>query len=104
MCRQSMHTKAIAPSRQTLRHRREAVGEEADERGLGHLARRHGELAVAHLARAADVAIDRHIVGRIGEDEVDPLAGEQPLVGGRIARVAAEQPVTAQPPDLAWPA
>jgi hypothetical protein len=29
-----------------------------------------GELAVPHRAEPADMPVDRHIVGRIGEDEV----------------------------------
>jgi hypothetical protein len=36
--------------------------------GLSHLARRHRELFVPHLAEAGDIPVDPHVVGRIGED------------------------------------
>ncbi|WP_309628293.1 hypothetical protein [Brevundimonas sp.] len=56
------------------------------------------------LAAARDVAGDRHIVWRVGEDDPDLLSAEQPLEAGGIGGVAAEQPTVAQPPEVADPA
>src|SRR5690348_14581018 len=38
-----------------------------------HLASAHRKLAMASAAQAADMAIDRHVVGRVGEDQVGPF-------------------------------
>ena len=46
---------------------------------------------------------DRHVVGRIGEDEVDALVAEQGAVVLGLARVAAQQPVASELPDVAAP-
>ena len=78
--------------------------EEAGELGPVHLARGHGEVAVAHPAEPAGVAADRHVVGRIGEDGVrQPAAREQRRVAGRLEGVAAEQAVRAELPEVAGP-
>jgi hypothetical protein len=44
--------------------------------GLRHLAGCHGELAVLDRAKAADVAGNRHTVGRIGEHHLRPGVAE----------------------------
>ena len=54
-------------------------------------ARRHGELAMFDLAVAADMAIDLHVVGRIGEGRADAIAAQeapirQSLVFAELAR------------------
>ena len=46
---------------------------------LGHLARGHDELSMARLASAADVAADRHVVGRVGENQPGLLPAQQQL-------------------------
>ena len=51
--------------------------EEGREGVPAHLAGREGELPVLGRAEAGDVAVDRHVVGRVGEDGVDRLAVEQ---------------------------
>ena len=49
----------------------------------------------------ADVAVDRHVVGRIGEDEVGPRPVHQRLEVDLAARVAAQQAMAAEPPEIA---
>jgi hypothetical protein len=78
--------------------------EEAGELGPVHLARRHGEVAVAHPAEPAGVAGDRHVVRRVGEDRLrQPAAREQRRVTGRLEGVAAEQAVGVELPEVAGP-
>ena len=76
MCRQSMQTKAIAPS-----WRRRCIGErllqKVGELLAAHLAGGQGEVAVLNGAEPADMAVDRHVVGRIGEDQVAALSGHE---------------------------
>ena len=75
MCRQSMQTKAMdAVGSYSPRETSKTVAEEGGELGLAHLAGSHGELAVADPPEPADMAVDRHVVGRVGEDESPPLA------------------------------
>jgi len=42
----------------------------------GHLAGRHGELAVPDATKAADISIDGHVVGRICENHFSEFAGQ----------------------------
>ena len=56
----------------------------------------HGELAMADAAEPADVAVDRDIVGRVGEDEIGALALQQALEVVRVAGIAADQPMAAR--------
>ena len=96
-----MQIKAIAPSRQVLAASPSVSVRKEVKASLRHLAGAHRELAMADPAGAADMAVDRHIVGRVGEDQVDALAAEQPLVVLAPAGVAADQPVTAEQPEVA---
>ena len=89
--RQSMHDKWMAPSRLTVARLRKAVVRNPMNSLLAHLARGHGELAVPDRAEAADVAVDRHVVGRIGEHELRLLLAHEPGERRRIAGVAADQ-------------
>ncbi len=68
---------------------------------LGHLARGHDELSMARLASAADVAADRHVVGRVGENQPGLLPAQQQLERRRIPGVGAQQPVGPQAPQVA---
>ena len=77
MWRQSMQTKAIAPSRQAAAALPRVVVRNAVNALLAHLAGGQGELAVLDRAEPADMAVDRHVVGRVGEDQVDRLAVQQ---------------------------
>ena len=65
-----------------------------------HLARSHGELAMLDGARAADVAIDRHIVRRIREDHLRLLAVHQRGDDIAIERRATQQAVPSELPDV----
>ena len=49
---------------------------EARELGLGHLAGGHGELAMLDRAEPRDMTVDRHVVGRVGEDQLRRLASK----------------------------
>ena len=50
------------------------------------------------------MAVDRHVVGRIGEDHLRPLAVHQRRDDVRLERVAADQPVRPELPEIARPA
>jgi hypothetical protein len=75
--------------------------EEARELGFGHFACGHGELAVLHRAEAADMAVDRNIVGGIGEYHLRTLISKQTGINGGIRRIAADQPVFTDQPEIA---
>ena len=75
--------------------------QERREFGRRHLAGGHGELAVLDGAKAADVAGNRHIVGRIGEHHLRPGVAEQLLIGLESGGIAADQAMVADPPDVA---
>ena len=65
-----------------------------------HLARGHGEGAVARRAEPGDMAVDRHVVGWVREHHLRRLIREQMLEVGALARVAAEDPVPADGPEI----
>ena len=79
----------------------QAGGEKDREGRTAHLARGHRKRAMADLAETARMAVDRHIVGRVGEHHRRPLLAHQGLPGGEIECVAAQQPMRAQPPQIA---
>src|SRR5215203_4099638 len=80
MWRQSIQVKRIAPSRVWGGHLGERRLEERGELDLVHLARGHGELLVLHGPKTAHVSLDRHVVGRVGEDHVGLLTAHERLV------------------------
>ena len=96
-----MQTKWMAPSAERRARWPKAVPRKAVNSCPGHLARGHGELAVLDPAGAADVAVDRHVVGRVGEDHLRALVAEQPVVGRGLEGVAADHPMRAEVPDIA---
>jgi hypothetical protein len=49
------------------------------------------------------MARDRDVVGRVGKDHLCPLAAEQRLIGFSPRRIAADQPVLANLPDITGP-
>ena len=77
------------------------LAEKGGKLGPRHLAGCHGELAVLHPAQPADVTRDRDVVGWVGEDGGRYRTVEQELVAGRIERVAAEQTVRTDLPEIA---
>ncbi len=74
----------------------------AREFPLAHLARRHGELSMPVFAKPADMPVDRDIVGRIDKDQTGPLVAKERLEGFLHRRIAADQPVRADVPDVSW--
>jgi hypothetical protein len=74
--------------------------EEGREFRLAHLAAAHGEVTMANATKAADVAVDFDVVGRIGEHEFRFGAFEQPIVGGFIARIPAQQAMATKEPQI----
>ena len=50
------------------------------------------------------MAVDRHVVGRVGEDHLGLLAVHQGCHDMAVERVAADQPVRPKLPDIARPA
>jgi hypothetical protein len=55
----------------------ERLAQECGERLGRHLTRCHGELAMAGLAQAADVTVNRDIIGWVGEDQVRTLISHE---------------------------
>ena len=79
-------------------------GEKTGELGRGQLPGSHQELAVAHPPLAGHMTSDGHVVGRIGKDNSRRSPLQQPVVSGLIERVAAEQPMPTQLPEITRPA
>lgn len=79
----------------------ERTGQKPNELGRTHLARRHRELAVMDRATTADVAIDRHVVRRIAEDQRGFLSIHQDSVCALIQRAAAIDAMRAEYPEVA---
>src|SRR5271166_1717314 len=77
------------------------ASQEGDERVLRHFADGHRELAVGEAGAAGDEACDRHIVGRIGEDEPGDRLIPQRGVARHPERVATEDLMGTQTPEIA---
>ena len=75
MCRQSMQMKWIEPSTLWRGEVPADLVQEGDELRRRHLARGHREFGMPDLPKTADVTVDRHVVGRVGEDHLRLLAG-----------------------------
>jgi hypothetical protein len=80
--------------------RGDELGEEGREVVLGHLARRHRELAVPRIAEAGDESVDLHVVRRVGENDarLAPACQTTDQVG--VASVAASDRVPAKVKDI----
>ena len=74
--------------------------QECRELGLAHLATAHGEFAMTNAAKAADMAVDCDVVGRIGEHEFRLGAFEQVIVGGLVAGIPAQQAMGTEQPQI----
>src|SRR5215212_4077439 len=55
---------------------------------------------MARLTEPAHVTLDRHVVGRVGEDQIGALLTHEQLHGLALAGVAAHEPVPAQEPHV----
>ncbi len=69
-----------------LGHESEAVEQKNCEFLFAHFADAHREFAMPNSARAADMAVDRYVVRRIGADEIDNVVAQKGAVGCAIAR------------------
>jgi hypothetical protein len=78
----------------------QSIDEEAGERPLVHLANTHGEVAVADTPGTAHMAIDRHIVRRVGEDQSGYLFPKKPFIGIGVPRVPANEPMAPEGPKV----
>src|SRR5438552_3080838 len=67
---------------------------EGHELSFAHFSAPHGKVAMANAAESADVAVDRHIVWRVGEYEFCLPAFKEHIVGCLVPGVAAKQAVT----------
>ncbi len=72
-----MQTKAMAPSLAAACRIAERLLQKVRELLPAHLAGGEGELAVVDGAEATDMAVNRHVVGRVREDQVGRLPGHQ---------------------------
>ena len=86
--------RALATLRRTWRQGRT---QKSGELIRGYLPRGHGEFPVFDLVQAADMAVNRHVVGWFGEDQIDRVTPEQALHSHGIAGIAADQ---AKRPEL----
>jgi len=77
------------------------LSEKAGEFGLVHLARSHRERAMVDRAEAARVPVDRHVVGRIGEDHRSALIAHQRCEGLPVEGVAAQDAMLAEKQQIA---
>ena len=75
-----MHTKAMAPSRQHAEVWPEGLLRKAVKASLD-ISPTPWRTRDGGCARAAHVAIDRNVVGRIGEDEIGAFASQQAIEG-----------------------
>ena len=96
-----MQTNAMAPSREVAAalpsvSRRNAVKASEDISPAAH-----GELAMAGLAQAADVTVNRDVIGRVGEDQVRTLVSHEGADRLSVSGVAADEPVSSQRPNIA---
>ena len=67
------------------------------------LAGRYREFPMAGLSRSTDVAIDRHVIGRIGKGGAGGLRAKERAIGFGVQRIAAQNSVTIQQPEIAGP-
>ena len=63
--------------------------QECGELVFGHLPGRHGEVAVTNAPMPRNVAVNGHIVRRVGEHHLGEFAAHERLVCGGVERVAA---------------
>ena len=84
-----------------LFHPLESGGQKLGEGLRRHLASRHHELPMTNLAEARDVAVDRDVVGRVGEDRRRPLGPNQLGMRSLTSSVATEELVPPDEPKIA---
>ena len=98
-----MQTKWSGPVETEPGEEPESARQELGELGLVHLARGHREFAMVDRAKPADMAIDRHIVWRIGKDHGGPVLLHQDTIGRYVESAAAMDPVATEEPGVTRP-
>jgi len=86
-----------APLGQQGQGTRQKVG----ELRWNHLARRHRKFAMVCFSVAPSMAVDHHVVGRVGEDDVCALLSHQRRERRLIPRIPAVNAVLSQLPKIA---
>jgi hypothetical protein len=74
---------------------------EAREFGRAHLTAAHREAAVADATEPADVTVDRHIVGWVGEDEGRLGVAEQLPIGLGASGIGTQEQMRSEDPEIA---
>ena len=67
----------------------------------GELARRHGKIGVLDCPQPRDVALDRHVIGWVGEHHVRLVGPQHAGVALGVQRIAAKQTMLAKNPKVA---
>jgi hypothetical protein len=75
--------------------------EKSGERGFVHLARSHRKRTMVDCAEAARMALDRHVVGWVGEDHGGAVLAHQRCEDLGIEGVAAHGAMMAEEPQIA---
>src|SRR5256885_16230186 len=83
-----------------LAEKRKNLGQKMRELVLRHFPRGHGKLSMLDAPKAGNMAIDADIIGRIREDEVRAIVAHQKAVGRRIGRIAANEDMFSEKPDV----
>ena len=91
----------MAPSTDRLAAWPSEVRQKGLELRRGELARRHGKIGVLDRAQPRDVARDRHVVRRVGEQHVRLVGPQHVGVALGLQGVAAEQAMLAKDPKVA---
>ena len=92
-----MDRPVLACLREMTEHRCQKIA----KLGFAHLPRRHCKFGVRHATQPANMAVHRHIIGRVRKDHLGMLAGKQPGIDSRIARIATNQAMLAENPEVA---
>src|SRR5258706_5357185 len=75
--------------------------QEGREVRRGHFTAAHCEIAVLDLALAADVTVNGNVVWRVSYHQGCLGTAEQGAIATAVEGIAAEQPVIAEPPQVA---
>ena len=76
------------------------TGKEARKLAFAHFARGHGEFTVLDAAQARNVAINLHVIRRVGKNEFGLVVIHQQLVSRGIGGITADQDVLSKHPDI----
>jgi hypothetical protein len=80
--------------------KRQRTVQKVGELRRAHLARGHRKLSVTHRSEAARVAVDAHVIRRIGEHQIGLLPLHERGIGAWVEGVSAQHAVLAQQPQI----